>query len=280
MEGDVASGSAGRSYVSNFYPRPPGGGRLTLPLITCALNLFLSTPSGWRATLYHLSFIPTNQNFYPRPPGGGRLLHSFLTSQYFYFYPRPPGGGRPMLNQAFNFVCEFLSTPSGWRATASGSAGRSYVSNFYPRPPGGGRLFHSQTVWAKLTFLSTPSGWRATSGGNGHRARIQNFYPRPPGGGRLTTTDEYKALVDISIHALRVEGDALPPLSCPASLRDFYPRPPGGGRRPSRKCPRIRLRRFLSTPSGWRATATTPISFNIYAFLSTPSGWRATSFCL
>ena len=26
VEGD-ASGSAGRSYVSNFYPRPPGGGR-------------------------------------------------------------------------------------------------------------------------------------------------------------------------------------------------------------------------------------------------------------
>ena len=22
-----------------------------------------------------------------------------------------------MLNQAFNFVCKFLSTPSGWRAT-------------------------------------------------------------------------------------------------------------------------------------------------------------------
>ena len=37
---------------------------------------------------------------------------------------------------------EFLSTPSGWRATAKGG-------------------LHSVIV---LTFLSTPSGWRATRG--------------------------------------------------------------------------------------------------------------------
>ena len=37
VEGDVASGSAGRSYVSNFYPRPPGGGRLDLITI-CILQ--------------------------------------------------------------------------------------------------------------------------------------------------------------------------------------------------------------------------------------------------
>ena len=80
-------------------------------------------------------------DFYPRPPGGGRLsVHSKSKIQK-HFYPRPPGGGR----------------------LASGSAGRSYVSNFYPRPPGGGRqrafFSHDQA----LLFLSTPSGWRATS---------------------------------------------------------------------------------------------------------------------
>ena len=57
------------------------------------------------------------------------------------------------------------------------------------------------------------------------------FYPRPPGGGRQVDalTDEFASA--ISIHALRVEGD------CAAEDVDFA----YGG--------------FLSTPSGWRATA-------------------------
>ena len=56
----------------------------------------------------------------------------------------------------------------------------------------------------------------------------------------------------ISIHALRVEGDR--------GLRgqlwagdDFYPRPPGGGRQSRDALIQVEIR-FLSTPSGWRAT--------------------------
>ena len=45
-----------------------------------------------------------------------------------------------MLNQAFNFICKFLSTPSGWRATLS-----------------------EDGVYNLVEFLSTPSGWRATA---------------------------------------------------------------------------------------------------------------------
>ena len=60
---------------------------------------------------------------------------------------------------------------------------------------------------------------------------------------------------------------------------NFYPRPPGGGR-PLRRQLEQPLRRFLSTPSGWRATptgyTTTPRRCK---FLSTPSGWRATLKC-
>ena len=50
VEGD----SAPFSYFTvhpDFYPRPPGGGRLSNPSIPpCGVSLFLSTPSGWRAT--------------------------------------------------------------------------------------------------------------------------------------------------------------------------------------------------------------------------------------
>ena len=80
-----------------------------------------------------------------------------------------------------------------------------------------------------------------------------DFYPRPPRGGRLTSAAAYAfSALEISIHALREEGDqALPSaflpdlrfLSTPSARRatcavgrqllfhaDFYPRPPRGGR--------------------------------------------------
>ena len=80
-----------------------------------------------------------------------------------------------------------------------------------------------------VLFLSTPSGWRATK-------KVLQM-------SKFTT---------ISIHALRVEGDA--------KQSDAG----GGGTI------------FLSTPSGWRATHARKRLFGVFAFLSTPSGWRAT----
>ena len=116
-EGDSASplSTSGRS---NFYPRPPRGGRRLTP-----------RPQPWRLS-----------NFYPRPPRGGRptcwiiwpVSRSFLSTPsarrathyclpYFsskrYFYPRPPRGGRPMLFFSGSKHRKFLSTPSARRAT-------------------------------------------------------------------------------------------------------------------------------------------------------------------
>ena len=56
----------------------------------------------------------------------------------------------------------------------------------------------------------------------------------------------------ISIHALRVEGDAGGEKR-KRGESDFYPRPPGGGRHKKYKRRRF-AGQFLSTPSGWRAT--------------------------
>ena len=102
---------------------------------------------------------------------------------------------------------------------------------FYPRPPRGGR-----------------------PGKRGRNQAVQNFYPRPPRGGRPTDRLKWDVLTQISIHALREEGDCLPCAGIPEK-RNFYPRPPRGGRRG-------RLRAdgqsslFLSTPSARRATST------------------------
>ena len=49
VEGDFVRHPS-RICLYNFYPRPPGGGRLQLhPRNYCCWK-FLSTPSGWRAT--------------------------------------------------------------------------------------------------------------------------------------------------------------------------------------------------------------------------------------
>ena len=105
------------------------------------------------------------------------------------------------------------------------------------------------------------------------------------------------AVFQISIHALREEGDKLlvKGLRCKA---DFYPRPPRGGRRSSE--PELTMgQKFLSTPSARRATSgdvdgQRVIGISIHAlreegdictlgydqlaqiFLSTPSARRAT----
>ena len=124
----------------------------------------------------------------------------------------------------------FLSTPSGWRATV-GKRICERPGNFYPRPPGGGRPQLPRATFYYHLFLSTPSGWRATVLSPSTIREYRHFYPRPPGGGRLFSLLLRSKSAEISIHALRVEGDRRAHTGKPqAYTNDFYPRPPGGGR--------------------------------------------------
>ena len=100
-----------------FYPRPPGGGRRTRRGTMDIIYIFLSTPSGWRATSGGFTRIPILSDFYPRPPGGGRLSALISLPSASNFYPRPPGGGRHFRSMYQSYTTQFLSTPSGWRAT-------------------------------------------------------------------------------------------------------------------------------------------------------------------
>ena len=127
-------------------------------------------------------------------------------SKKFYFYPRPPGGGRPFQ----------LSTGLPQK-------------HFYPRPPGGGRRAPFFALCSICRFLSTPSGWRAT---RTHKiTEHHTVFLSTPSGWRATNSHEaFPAVVRISIHALRVEGDCRSRRTLPTVFQ------------------------FLSTPSGWRAT--------------------------
>ena len=103
-----------------------------------------------------------------------------------------------------------------------------------------------------MIFLSTPSARRATRSPLIIFTAIGNFYPRPPRGGRPCCQGRQALHQDISIHALREEGDirfsliSSPPQISIHALREegdsrthttlcrqhnFYPRPPRGGRR-------------------------------------------------
>ena len=101
-----------------------------------------------------------------------------------YFYPRPPGGGRPV---------------------SAGTEGIAPAISIHAlRVEGDCNRYHH--VRPTLQFLSTPSGWRAT--GKEIKAEKAAEFLSTPSGWRATT--KYNTAPpeqDISIHALRVEGD-------------------------------------------------------------------------
>ena len=100
----------------------------------------------------------------------------------------------------------------------------SYTFYFYPRPPRGGRRPTRTTTSAAIGFLSTPSARRAT---------LLSGY------GRVRD--------DISIHALREEGDRRT-AHTEHRLDDFYPRPPRGGRLRERFIGGRQLQHFYPRP--------------------------------
>ena len=108
-EGDHPRFYRNAANVSNFYPRPPRGGRL---LRICSISMsfaFLSTPSARRAT-------------------GATALPAIKQDD---FYPRPPRGGRPVFRDSSTITKGFLSTPSARRATAKTETKSLFSNKLY-----------------------------------------------------------------------------------------------------------------------------------------------------
>ena len=147
--------------------------------------------------------------------------------------------------------------------------------NFNPRPPRGGRPSIFFTLLGIVIFQSTPSARRATNdfGACKHVMDISIHALREEGDAFRLADDRRQV---ISIHALREEGDAHPGVS--GTLPTYFnPRPPRGGRLYDREgqAPEIE---FQSTPSARRATwAVTFITAAEVLFQSTPSARRATN---
>ena len=159
-EGDLWQ-SASLSTNSNFYPRPPWGGR--------------PATAGTGDVL---------QDFYPRPPWGGRPGHCILWARSRNFYPRPPWGGRPATAGTGDVLQDFLSTPSVGRATVVVHQAAAIENDFYPRPPWGRATPRCGTLPGRRHIsihALRGEGDRDQLPTPGHRT---NFYPRPPWGGR------------------------------------------------------------------------------------------------
>ena len=127
-------------------------------------------------------------------------------------------------------IFRFLSTPSGWRATAARGAIHAPAQHFYPRPPGGGRpamrdpIASSSCISIHALRVEGDSGICVTS------ITTSYFYPRPPGGGRQAIMDGTK-MVRVDFYPRPPGGGRQGKSTMARPQKDFYPRPPGGGRR-------------------------------------------------
>ena len=149
-----------------------------------------------------------------------------------------------------------------------------YFFDFYPRPPRGGRPKAMIATIMINEFLSTPSARRATWGFEASRVQIIDFYPRPPRGGRRKGFRRIFPNVEISIHALREEGDeAILHADDGVDISIHALREEGDPFCPVRNTGTFS---FLSTPSARRATFHKRDHSGFEAFLSTPSARRAT----
>ena len=94
-EGDAVQ-AASRQRGSNFYPRPPRGGRRWRMWSERWGTYFYPRPPRGGRRQTNPRNPDTVINFYPRPPRGGRQGAIWCKSENKkYFYPRPPRGGRP-----------------------------------------------------------------------------------------------------------------------------------------------------------------------------------------
>ena len=191
---------------TDFYPRPPRGGRQRRAPHLNAIQIFLSTPSARRATQLRLSGLAVLAiSIHALREEGDLLSGSASTSRPISIHALREEGDRPTNPH---------STPR---------------HNFYPRPPRGGRHRSTLDRYVTQLFLSTPSARRATTADLKRRQTVRiSIHALREEGDICILAIVVKSF--ISIHALREEGDA-GRLLVYDTEKDFYPRPPRGGRR-------------------------------------------------
>ena len=176
-------------YYTNFYPRPPRGGRPFLSALMRSRFIFLPTPSTRRATPRDVQPGQSTGDFYPRPPRGGRPTTSLYPADFCGFLPTP---STRRATETGEIVAEeqiFLPTPSTRRATLRTKESFQQCFLFLPTP---------STRRATLPRPSTRCGQAAISTHALHEEGDIGPARRP------------SLFVFISTHALHEEGDRFP----------------------------------------------------------------------
>ena len=177
-----------QTLLSDFYPRPPRGGRRPFSGSGCLRGSISIHALREEGDPRAPAGMPVRwRHFYPRPLRGGRRrplrlhpphthisIHALREEGDRSHYAQIESGDKflstPSARRATALIvawvdpfCRFLSTPSARRATILCLRDGDAAGDFYPRPPRGGRLHKSRNPKGKVQFLSTPSARRATS---------------------------------------------------------------------------------------------------------------------
>ena len=173
--------------------------------------VFLSTPSGWRAT--QRDFFSHGQtliiSIHALRVEGDNDVEKALQAGYISIHALRVEGD-PAKYGDHVITALFLSTPSGWRATPPAFF-HLYPLAFLSTPSGWrATIFTCNRIFAIFAFLSTPSGWRATRccKRSSFRQCVISIHALRVEGDRRVCRGRYMR-AKISIHALRVEGDAI-----------------------------------------------------------------------
>ena len=159
-EGDDTAAASSRP-LSDFYPRPPRGGRhgrCVQLLNQRIISIHALREEGDSITSEDLRCIRISIHAL-REEGDMAVASSSSTNVSFLSTPSARRATR--LPPKISVVYAFLSTPSARRATCDFGL-----------------------VPVVFLFLSTPSARRATVSGGAESSPERNFYPRPPRGGR------------------------------------------------------------------------------------------------
>ena len=212
--------------LSDFYPRPPRGGRRITDMNTATALVFLSTPSARRAT--HSSILDDHNepiSIHALREEGDRSSSAQTSATRISIHALREEGDAgtwerwQITSISIHALREEGDRPSSRRPTPSTyfyprppRGGRpkelekhTYIkTNFYPRPPRGGRPKEQVIGDVSFEFLSTPSARRATTRTCRKTPGRSDFYPRPPRGGRLAAeTGESDDLVFLSTPSAR-----------------------------------------------------------------------------
>ena len=139
--------------------------------------------------------------------GEGDLYNSWNGRRAHYFNPRPPWGGRLGGGQGISDACSYFSPRPPWGGRREVLPSKLKCQYFNPRPPWGGRRFFRSFPPTRLKFQSTPSVGRATLCKTLQNSKVLAFQSTPSVGRATRVGAEDSRGQNISIHALRGEGD-------------------------------------------------------------------------